>query len=264
MVIELKKDVKDILLNINDVVKSGKKAALCIIVDTQGSSPRKTGSKMIVFEDGTQDGTIGGGSLELRVIDDARKVIEDSKAQKLSYDLGDDLSMNCGGSAEVYIEPINPEKQLFIFGAGHIGRVLARYALDFGFAVTLIDHRAGIENEVDLNAIGLDKRTYTEAAMEINFTDQSYIVIVTPKHKYDEEILEICAKKQNAYIGMIGSKTKVAKARKRFLEENILTDEELNKVDMPIGIKFNAQTPEEIAISILAKMIDVKNTINLS
>jgi xanthine dehydrogenase accessory factor len=252
--------VKNILLKIDDVIKSGKKAAICIIVDTKGSSPRKAGSKMLVFEDGTQEGTIGGGSLEMQVIDDAIKIIKESKAQKLSYNLGDDLSMHCGGSAEVYIEPISPEKQLFIFGAGHIGRVLARYAPDFGFAVTLVDHRSGIENEIDLNAIGLDKRAYTEAAMEINFTDQSYIVIVTPKHKYDEEILEICAKKQSAYIGMIGSKTKVAKARKRFREENILTEEELNKVDMPIGIKFNAQAPEEIAISILAKMIDVKNS----
>ncbi len=108
----------------------------------------------------------------------------------------------------------------------------------------------------------LDLRDYTKAAKEIEFNDQSYIVIVTPKHKYDEEILEIVAKKPAAYVGMIGSKNKVAKARERILKEKILTEEELNKVDMPIGIKFNAQTPEEIAISILAKMIDVKNSRN--
>ncbi len=252
--------MKDILLKIDDIIKSGKKAALCIIVETKGSSPRKTGSKMIVLEDGTQEGTIGGGSLELRVIEDAINVIKESKVQKYSYELGDDLSMNCGGSAEVYIEPILPQKQLYIFGAGHIGKVLAKYAPDFGFAVTLIDNREGIENDIDLNSINLNSRTYTEAASEIKFNDQSFVVIVTPKHKYDEEILEICAKKPNAYLGMIGSKTKVAKAKERIIEENILTEQELEKVDMPIGIKFNAQTPEEIAISILAKMIDVKNS----
>ena len=215
---------------------------------------------MIVFEDGTQDGTIGGGSLELRVIEDAIKTVKSLTPQKFSYDLGDDLSMNCGGSAEVYIEPILQQQQLYIFGAGHIGKALVKYTPDFGFAVTLIDNREGIENDIDLNSINLDSRTYTEAANEIKFNDQSFIVIVTPKHKYDEELLEICAKKPSAYIGMIGSKIKVAKAKKRIIEENILTEQEVEKVDMPIGIKFNAQTPEEIAISILAKMIDVKNS----
>lgn len=254
--------MKDISLKINEIIRSGKKAALCILVDTKGSSPRKAGSKMLVYEDGKQEGTIGGGSLEMRVVEDAIKVIKKSKAQKFSYDLGDDLSMNCGGYAEVYIEPILPQQQLFIFGAGHIGKVLAKYGSDFGFAVTLVDNREGIQNDIDQNIVTLDSRTYVEAAKDINFNDQSYIVIVTPKHKYDEEILEIVAKRPAAYIGMIGSKNKVAKARNRILKENILTKEELNNVDMPIGIKFNAQTPEEIAISILAKMIDVKNTLS--
>lgn len=252
--------MKDILLKINELIKSGKKAALCIIIETKGSSPRKIGSKMIVYENGKQDGTIGGGSLELRVAEDAITVIKESKAKKFSYDLGDDLSMHCGGYAEIYIEPILPQQQLYIFGAGHIGKVLAKYGPDFGFDVTLIDNRGGIEKDIDEIPVNLDSRSYSEAARDIHFNDQSYIVIVSPKHKYDEEILEIVAKKPAAYIGMIGSKNKVAKAKERIIKEKLLTEEELNKVDMPIGIKFNAQTPEEIAISILAKMIDVKNS----
>ncbi len=256
--------MKDILQKIDDVIKAGKKAALCIIVETKGSSPRKAGSKMIVFEDGTQEGTIGGGSLELKVVEDAKEILKGSVAQKFSYDLGDDLSMNCGGYAEVYVEPILPQQKLYIFGAGHIGKVLAKYAPDFGFAVTLIDNREGTENTINQANIKLDTRAYNVAANEIDFNDRSFIVIVSPKHKYDEEILEIVAKKTAAYIGMIGSKNKVAKAKERMLKEKILTEEELNRVDMPIGVKFNAQTPEEIAISILAKMIDVKNANNQS
>lgn len=254
--------MKDILQNINEIIKSGRKAALCIIVDTKGSGPRKAGSKMVVFNDGTIEGTIGGGSLEMQVIKDALEVIEGNRAQKFSYDLGDDLAMNCGGYAEVYIEPLLPQQQLYIFGAGHIGKILAKYASDFGFSVILIDKREEIKKDDSLKFTQLNQRDYTEAAKEIEFNDQSYIVIVTPKHKYDEEILEIVAKKPTAYVGMIGSKNKIAKARERILKEKILTEEELNKVDMPIGIKFNAQTPEEIAISILAKMIDVKNSRN--
>lgn len=258
MVTELKKDVKDIFRKISDINRSGVKAALCIIVETKGSGPRKTGSKMIVYENGDQEGTIGGGSLELQVTKDALKLIEQSKAQKIVYDLGQDLAMNCGGMAEVYIEPLLPKQHLYIFGAGHIGKILAQYASDFGFSITLIDDRDNIE--MNLNNIELVKNHYADAAKAIPFSDQSYIVIVTPKHKYDEDVLEIVAKKPAAYIGMIGSKNKVAEAKDRFLKEKILTEKELNKVDMPIGIKFNAQTPEEIAISILAKIIDVKNT----
>jgi len=252
--------VKDILLKIEEIKKAGKQAALCIIVHTTGSSPRKTGSKMIVYEDGSTEGTIGGGSLELKATEDALKTIQLKQASKFNYELEEDLSMNCGGYAEVYIEPLLRENQLIIFGAGHIGKALTKYAPDFGFSVTVIDNRDGIENDIDLDKISLDTRIYTNAAKEIDFNNQSFIVIVSPKHKYDEEILEICAKKPNAYIGMIGSKTKVAKAKERLLKERLLTYEELEKVDMPIGIKFNAQTPEEIAISILAKMIDVKNS----
>ena len=252
--------MKNILLNIKEIVNSGKKAALCIIVETKGSSPAKTGSKMIVFEDGSQEGTVGGGSLELKVVEDALSVIANGTASKYSYDLDEDLSMNCGGYTEVYIEPIIPPQKLFIFGAGHIGKALTKYAPDFGFAVTVIDNRAGLEKEFDQNKIHFLDKEYVEAAIEIEFTGQSYIVIVTPKHAYDEDILAICAKKQFAYLGMIGSKNKISLARKRMVSENILTETELDKIDMPIGIKFNAQTPEEIAISILAKLIDRKNS----
>jgi xanthine dehydrogenase accessory factor len=252
--------VEDILIKIAEIKKSGKKAAMCIIVETNGSSPRKAGSKMIVFDDKTIDGTIGGGSLEFRVIEDAMKVISGNQPQKLIYDLEEDLKMHCGGTAEVYIEPLLPNSNLYIFGAGHIGKALHKYASDFGFNIILIDHRKEITDGIDLNEAGLIFEEYITAAQKLNFSENDYIVIVTPKHAFDEEVLAICAKKTFRYLGMIGSKTKVALARKRFLDKNILTEKELEKVDMPIGIKFNAQTPEEIAISILAKLIDVRNS----
>ncbi len=253
--------MQNILLDIKEIINSGKKAALCILIETKGSSPGKAGSKMIVFEEGSQEGTIGGGSLELKVIKDALNVITKGAPTKFSYELDYDLSMNCGGYTEVYIEPIMPELQLFIFGAGHIGKALTKLASDFGFAVTLIDHRQEQEEEFYQNKISFINKEYVGFAKEMKFNEQSYIVIVTPKHAYDEELLAICAKKHFAYLGMIGSKNKVAIARKRMVSENILSKEELDRVDMPIGIKFNAISPQEIAVSILAKMIDVKNTI---
>jgi xanthine dehydrogenase accessory factor len=251
--------VKDILSRIAEIRNSGKNAALCIIVYTKGSSPRKTGSKMIVFEDGSSEGTIGGGSLELKVTEDALKSIKANQAQKFNYELEDDLSMNCGGYAEVYIEPILRKNTLIIFGAGHIGKALMKYAPDFGFNMVLVDHRNDISSVESENTTIINK-AYTDAIHEISFNDQTFVVIVTPKHAFDEAILEKVAKFDCAYIGMIGSKNKVAKAKNRILRKKILTEAELNKIDMPIGIKFNAQAPEEIAISILAKLIDVKNS----
>jgi xanthine dehydrogenase accessory factor len=252
--------VEDILFKIAEIRKSGKKAALCIIIDTKGSSPRKAGSKMIVFEDKSIEGTIGGGSLEFKVMDDALKVISGNKPYKFIYDLDEDLSMHCGGTAEVYIEPVLLDSNLYIFGAGHIGKALAKYASDFGFHVIFIDNRKEITDGIDTYKTQFIQDDYIVAAQKLEFSENDFIVIVTPKHAFDEEVLAVCAKKTFGYLGMIGSKTKIALARKRFMEEKILTEQELNKVDMPIGIKFNAQTPEEIAISILAKLIDVRNT----
>ncbi len=214
---------------------------------------------MIVFEEGTIEGTIGGGSLELKVMEDALKIIAQNFPQKFIYDLGDDLSMHCGGVAEVYIEPIVPDLNLYIFGAGHVGKALAKYAGDFGFHVTFIDNRKEMTDNLNLHQINLIEEDYINAAHKLQFYNNDFIVIVTPKHAFDEAVLAICAKKTFAYLGMIGSKTKVALARKRLMEEKILTHHELEKVNMPIGIQFNAQTPEEIAISILAKLIDTKN-----
>lgn len=253
--------MKDILSRINEIRNSGKIAALCIIINTKGSSPRKTGTKMIVYKDGSIEGTIGGGSLELKVIEDAIKTLEQNIPQKFSYELMEDLSMHCGGFAEVYIEPILQQNQLYIFGAGHIGKVLTRFAHDFGFQVTLIDPRENMFQVEFPENVNFIKKDFVEAAEMLELASNAYVVIVTPQHKNDEAVLAVVANKPHTYIGMIGSKTKVALARKRFTEEGILTSEILDGIDMPIGIKFNAQTPEEIALSILAKMIDVKNSI---
>lgn len=251
--------MEDILLKITEIKSAGKKAAFCIIVETKGSSPRKAGSKMIVYPDKTIEGTIGGGSLEFKVTEDALKVMHENHPQKFVYQLEQDLSMHCGGTAEVYIEPISPLNNLYIFGGGHIGKALAKYAQDFGFSIFIIDPRTDILDKIDFPGIQNINEDFISAAKRINFHTHDYIVIVTPKHAFDEEVLAVCAKKSFSYLGMIGSKTKIALSRKRMVNEKKLNEEELNRVDMPIGIKFNAQTPEEIAISILAKLIDVKN-----
>jgi len=247
---------------ISELIKENKAAVLCVITATTGSSPRKAGSKMIVFADRKISGTIGGGSIEFQAITDALEALKAGLPFKKNYQLEEDLAMHCGGTVEVYFEPIKSSADLYIFGAGHIGRVVARYALDFGFRVTIFDQREEIFKEFDSEPYHCICENFFTAMEKASFTENTFSVIVTPKHEYDERIVMILAKKPFAYLGMIGSKRKVAEVKKNMLENNGFTQQEIDRIDMPIGVKFNAETPEEIAISIIAKLIDIKNSLN--
>jgi xanthine dehydrogenase accessory factor len=244
-----------------EIRNSGQRAAICIVIETRGSTPRKEGSKMIVYEDGTIFGSIGGGAVEKEVAEKAVEQIALGKPARYSFNLEQDLGMHCGGFMDVYIEPINPSQKLYIFGGGHIGKALVHFAQQFDFAITVFDPREGILDDPAFKGCTCIRKDYFEAIDEALFDEKTYIVIVTPKHVYDEEILVKVVRKPHAYVGMIGSRKKVEQASKRFLDEKLLTAEEIESIDMPMGIKFNAQTPQEISISVLAKLIDVRNQV---
>ena len=252
--------MSNLLLKISDYYKDARTSALCIVTNISGSTPGKAGAKMIVFNDGTIEGTVGGGAIEKKVIADALNVIKTQTPQFSQYNLQTDLAMICGGAIGIYIEPLSKPAKLHIFGAGHIGKYIAQYAPDMGFDTYLIDWRDELFESTENIKYTQVRKQYLEAINEITFDEGSYIVIVTPSHSMDEEVLAAVGKKTSAYTGVIGSKRKIETIRKKFIQENILTEEELNRVDMPIGIKFNAITPAEIAISIIAKIIDVKNS----
>jgi xanthine dehydrogenase accessory factor len=254
----------DIYSQISTVQKAGTPAVFCLVTGTQGSTPRKAGSKMIVFPDKHISGTIGGGSVEAQAIEDALEILTTGSAFKKTYHLEEDLSMKCGGSMEVYFEPVGMLPVLYIFGAGHIGKVLARYACDFGFRITVFDERPGIFSEWQLSGVHCVEGDYLISIENACFDNNTFVVILTHLHIHDEKILGIVARKNTAYTGMIGSRKKVAEITHRLQERGALTLEEIKKTDMPIGIPMAAETPEEIAISILARLIDVKNTLKKS
>jgi xanthine dehydrogenase accessory factor len=247
---------------ISQLTVSGQKAALCILIETSGSTPRKAGAKMIVMEDGKTIDTIGGGQIEKTIIENAISVMEKGVPEKFSYDLEESAEMHCGGSVEVYIEPILPVNHLLILGAGHVGKAVASYASTLGFRISVIDNREDLINEIENKNTELICDDYMNALKSFNFSDKLYIVVTTPKHEYDEELTAYCARQPHKYLGMIGSKRKVAKAKERFKSEFGITQADIDKIDMPIGIEFNAQSPEEIAISIVAKLIDTKNKLH--
>ncbi|HNS30708.1 MAG TPA: XdhC/CoxI family protein [Tenuifilaceae bacterium] len=252
--------MKDFLFQLSELKSQNRIFTLCIIVGAKGSTPRKEGAKMLVFDDGTIFGTIGGGAIELQVIADALEVLKSGKLVKKMYRLEEDVQMHCGGSLEIYMEPFHKALNLYIFGAGHVGREVGRFAADLDFKVVYVDNREGIYHEFPCDYARCITNDYYKAIEEIEFTPRDFAVITTPNHEFDEQIMLRMAGKGLTYVGMIGSKRKVAEARKRLLAQGVIGEEELNRVDMPIGIPFNSQTPREIAISIVAKLIDVKNT----
>jgi len=252
--------MKDILIEAAELIKLNKSAAMCTVVETDGSSPRKSGSRMLVLPDQKIIGTIGGGSVEYESMKKALEVIKTGCPTLFKYNLKDDLSMECGGDMQVYIEPLSRKPELYIFGAGHVGKALSYAAENLGFQITLIDERSGIFESFDRPSLNLYNEDFTDFINRTEFNENSYIVIMTHEHKYDFDVLSKVCKKPHLYLGMIGSKNKVRTARKDLIAQNILSEEEIEKIDMPIGMSMNCETPEEIAVSILAKLIDVKNT----
>lgn len=251
--------MNNIYLKIIEVENSNKKAALCTIISTKGSAPRKTGSKMIVYETGKIDGTIGGGALEKKVIEQAQTVIKNNAAKTFTHNLVSELAMCCGGTVELFIEPIMNRKKLYIFGAGHIGKSLAKFAIDLDFNISLIDERYEAFDDIEMPQYDLIKEHHATAIEQLVFDEHTFVVILTHNHQYDREILALTSKKQHQYIGMIGSQRKVEIAKKNMISSHIMDDEQLKNIDMPIGLDIEAITPQEIAISILAKLIDVRN-----
>ena len=245
---------------IEEVRKNGIDAALCTIIHTKGSTPRKVGAKMLVLTDGTIKGTIGGGNLEKDVIKNALIQLKNNEPKVFKHDLLHQHNMCCGGTVEIFIEPIEKMKRLYIFGAGHTGQALAKYALTMDFEIFVIDDRKEyIDQLKEMPAINKLHVDYKKILPTLPFDENTFVVILTYEHEIDRDILSFCIKKPHAYLGMIGSQRKIEMTKKMFLDAGIATKKQLEKVNMPIGKTILAETPEEIAISILAELIEVKN-----
>jgi xanthine dehydrogenase accessory factor len=252
----------DIYEEIVKLKKAGKSAAVATVISAKGSTPREEGSKMLIRSDGTIVGSIGGGNLEALVQKAALEIIASGKARTIHFDLSEkdaaEVGMICGGVTDILIEPIIPAPVLFIFGAGHISISLAVIGKMLDFSVTVIDDRADFANKERFPAAD---EIYAEDMQQVfnklNVNESSYIVIVTRGHAHDEVVLEWAVTTPALYIGMIGSKTK-NQTIYNHLKQRRVSQETLDRVHAPIGLQINAETPEEIAVSIMAEIIQVK------
>jgi len=236
--------------------------ALCTIIESQGSTPRKPGTKMLVYANGEIYGSIGGGKFEHHVIQDALEILTTNICKVFNYAMKKEEGMSCGGTAKVFIEPLIGMSKLYIFGGGHIGKILSELTIKLGFNVFVIDDRAEIIEKFENNEVKVICKPHNEAINDLVFDANTFISIATHNHMYDKEIVANCAKQQCAYLGMLGSKNKISNIKNEFLKSNTLSQKEMDKIDWPMGVKIACNTPGEIAVSILAKLVDVRTKLS--
>jgi xanthine dehydrogenase accessory factor len=252
----------DIFEEIIRLRRLGQKCALATIVQVRGSIPSYESAKLLVREDGSIVGTVGGGCVEAEVWAAAREVIETEKPKHLTFSLGQDAAYDngliCGGQLNIFIEPVVPQPRAIIFGAGHISKGLCKVVTLAGFAATIVDDReqfANRERFPEADEIFADEYESIFPRLEVN--ESTYIIIVTRGHRDDMRVLKWAVDTTARYVAMIGSKRKVISVI-RELEREGVARQRFERVHAPMGLEIGAITPEEIAISVAAEMIAVR------
>jgi len=258
---------RDIYEEIVSLRSRGIPAALATIIARKGATPRKDSTKMLVYADGRQFGTIGGGSIEADVCREALQILETGKPKLLTLDLStvdpEENALVCGGSMEVYVEPILPDPTLFIFGAGHVSKAVAEVANLIGFKVAVIDDRpkyANPERFPHADAFYIDDWEASLKKLPVN--EMSYLFIATRSHQLDLTCLRFAVQSQAKYIGMLGSNKK-NKTLLEQLEKEGIDPYRFDRISVPAGIDIGSETPEEIAISIAAELIAARKNQNI-
>ncbi len=236
-----------------EVLEGGRRGALATVIRTSGSTPQQPGARLLLLPGGDTVGTVGGGAFERDVLELLSACIVDGRPCVVVRDLGRDLGMCCGGRMEVFVEPIESVRRLFLFGAGHVAKPTAAFAGALGFAVTVIDDRDELNTEARFPGCTRILAEPAEAAPTLGLEDGDSVLIVTHDHRLDEEALDACSRLPHRYIGMIGSKRKVFRILLRIHARHGLPP--LEKVYAPVGLDIGAVSPEEIAVSIVGELV---------
>lgn len=242
---------------IGELLAQGQRGALATVTRTSGSTPQSPGARLLLREDGSICGTVGGGAIEAEVIRTLTECLRTGRSQILTSDLGRDLGMCCGGRMEVFIEALENEPRLIIFGAGHVAMPTAAMARLAGFRVCIVDDREELNSAERFP--GCERHVYEpiEAADVLSVRSDDWLLIVTHDHHLDEAALDHYARGPHRYIGMIGSKRKVFRVLHRIASRADLPP--LNRVYAPVGVPLGAVSPGEIAASIVAELVGVRH-----
>lgn len=245
-----------------ELEKNNQPAALCTVTKSEGSTPRHVGSKMLVYSDGKFIGTVGGGDLEHRVLDEAWMAISDGKPRYLHYNMADPLRGDpgvCGGQVEVFVEPILPAPTLVVIGAGHVGKAVVHLAKWLGFRVAVSDDRVEFCNpDVTPGADEYYPVEMGKLAEQLKITKRTFLVVTSRGSSVDALGLPSLLESEAAYIGVIGSKRRWATTVKALKEKGV-SEDLISKVHSPMGLELQAETPEEIAVSIMAEVLLIRD-----
>jgi xanthine dehydrogenase accessory factor len=241
-----------------EMERAGRAVVLATVIRTQGSVPRREGSKMLIFPDGSTEGTIGGGEMESQVVSEALAALEGNQVKTLHYDFRDpsegDVGV-CGGEMDVYIEPLPAKSKIIVVGAGHVGRSIAHLASWLGFQVHAVDDRPGFASRESIpDAVGHHHCAIEEIPRRISVNENTYIILTTRNAEIDIEGLPSLLDTPAAYIGVIGSRRRWETTAQALAESGIQTGQ-IERVVSPMGLEIQAETPEEIAVSIMAQII---------
>lgn len=254
--------MKSIYQALSELEQNNASAALCTVVSSKGSTPRHVGSKMLVYPDGKFIGTVGGGDLEHRVLDEAWMALGDGAARMLHYNMVDpargDVGV-CGGQVEVFVEPILPPPLVIVIGAGHVGKAVVHLAKWLGFRVAVSDDRAEFCNpETTPEADAYYPVTMDKLPQQVKIDKNTALILATRGSAVDAAGLAPLLDSSAGYIGVIGSKRRWAETVK-LLKKQGVSAAKISKIHSPIGLELQAETPEEIAVSIMAEVLMLRN-----
>lgn len=240
-----------------DAVGRGESVVVATVVETDRSVPRHAGSKMLVFGDRRQVGTIGGGEMEARVIDAAVEVLSAAMPRLMNFELVDPTAGDpgvCGGSVTLYLEPLMPEANIVIIGCGHVGKAVADLAHWLGYGVTALDDRAELATPEQVpTADQVLAGQVADLIGQVAITNQTHVVLVTRNLAVDLEAIPAALATTARSIGVMGSKRRWGITRQKLIDAGVAADQ-LDRVRSPIGLDINAETPQQIAVSIMAEI----------
>lgn len=260
---------KSLFETLADLERTGQDGVLATVFRTRLSTPRHVGSKMLIHADGTVTGSIGGGACEARVMQEALLVLEDRQCRVLDLDLAGGLGV-CGGSMEVFLEPLLRSSPFVVIGAGHVGRALVQVGKNLSFRFLLVDDRPEfLEPWTDDPLVTTCLAAPEQLAEHIQPGPFSALLLASRNHQLDSQYLEavlrleISEGKEFGYLGALGSRSKANRILGQMQDLGAGFATRMKGVRMPVGLDLAAETPTEIALSVLAEALAILRDVDL-
>jgi xanthine dehydrogenase accessory factor len=250
--------VRDVVQALLELLTSRQRGALATVVRSSGSTPQRPGARLLLREDGSTWGTVGGGAIERVVLESLQRALVSRDPELLIRDLAHDLGMCCGGRMEIFVEPILPTPRLWLLGAGHVAKPTATLARSVGFEVHVVDEREELNTRERFPECQLVLGDPSEELRKAALGDADWVLIMTHDHQLDEAALAAAAGQNAKYVGLVGSKRKVFRLVERVRAKRD-GDFPLERVFAPVGLDIGAVSPEEIAVSIVAELLALRH-----